>query len=169
MDIQIVLVMETNEKSKSDYMYIRSILNCWYDLQSRTDRKIVPIFMNGKGNYKNKRVISKIEKSRQAYRNGDTCVVYCFDTDKYDTDPNELLTLTQEQNYCTKNGYEFVWFCHDIEEVFLGKSIPNSDKTDKAREYMISNGINNLQKRNFEAKSISNRKSNLLRVLDKYM
>ena len=167
MACQLILVVESDEKSRSDFIYINSVLNELYDIRLRNDIKITPVFMGGKGNYK--RVSGKIKKFQQAYkRNGKSYVIYCFDTDKYDTNPEEQRILKDEEKYCNDNGFEFVWFCHDIEEVFIGKSVLNSEKTAKAIQYSVRHGIEKVKMGNMKSKVMSKGKSNLLLVLEKY-
>ena len=169
MAMQIILVMEASERSRSDYIYISSILDLWYDFRLRSDIKITRIFMDGKGNFNKKKIVNKIDRAIKEYKNGDSHVVYCFDTDKYDSNPDDLKVLQEEQKYCDENGYDFVWFCHDIEEVFLGASVSKSEKTDKAKEYIVNNGTDKLDKDDFKAETISKKRSNLIRVLEKYL
>ena len=32
------------------------------------------------------------------------------------------------ENFCHQNGYKFIWFCRDVEEVFLHKTVEDSKK-----------------------------------------
>ena len=170
MALQIILVIETDEKSRSDYIYISSVLDKWYNLRMLTDVKITPIFMRGKGNYTKKRIANVIEASKKNYSKiGETVVIFCFDTDKYDSDQTAQNILSEEEKYCKDRGYEFVWFCHDIEEVFLGESIPNTEKTARARKYASSRGVNSVNHNNLRANKMAQKKSNLMTVLDKYL
>ena len=168
MSFQLILVMETDEKSRSDYIYINSVLTEWYNIRMRNDIKITPVYMGGKGNFK--RVIRKIENHQKAYaRTGKTRVVYCFDTDCYETEPGAKNLLCEEKKYCVDKGFDFVWFCHDIEEVFLGSSVPKSEKTKEAIRYSKNQGIRELKKGLFQSEVVAKGKSNLLIVLDKYL
>jgi hypothetical protein len=140
-----------------------------YDIRLRNNIKISPVFMGGKGNYKNKRVSGRIKKLQNEYaRVGKTHVIYCFDTDKFDTNPEELRMLNDEEKYCKDNGFDFVWFCHDVEEVFLGKSVLNSEKTSTAVQYSARHEIKNLLFSNIKSNVMSKGKSNLLPVIEKY-
>lgn len=42
-------------------------------------------------------------------------VIYCFDCDNFDTNAEDENFLKNAKQYCEENGYEFVWFCRDIE------------------------------------------------------
>ena len=170
MAFQIIFVMEADAKSRSDYIYIRSILDEYYNFRSRNDVKISEVFMGGKGNYKKKKVINSIKADIKKYSAiGETHVIYCFDTDDYDKDPDDRKLLSDEEKYCRDNDYEFVWFCHDIEEVFLGKSVAKSEKTDIARRYSANNLVRNVNKNSLASKKMSKGKSNLRMVLDNYL
>ncbi len=169
-DCQIIFVVETNKQNESDYIYIRSVLKSWYCIMSRNDIKISkPVYMDGKGNYDKKTVCDAIEKKKKEYKNGSSHVIFCFDTDKYDSNQEALEEFKKEKCYCDNNGYDFVWFCHDVEEVFLGKSVAKNEKKEKAREYERNKGIENLDKKALEAKTPSTRRSNLVLILNKYI
>ena len=170
MTVQVVIVVEADERSRSDYIYIRSVLEKWFDLHVVSNVKFSVVFMGGKGNYNKKKIENAINNHIKRFSVlGETHVMYCFDTDKCDSDPYDKKLLADEEKYCMDNGYEFVWFCHDIEEVFLGKSVAKSEKTDKARRYSANKGIDNINKENLKAKTMTKGKSNLLCVLNKLL
>ena len=166
---QIIFVMEADEKSRSDYIYIRSVLDKYYDFRKRSDVKITPVFMCGKGNYNKKKIRNKVEDCIKRYRNlGESDVIYCFDTDMFDSEPEDKRIMLDEQRFCIENGYEFVWFCHNIEEVFLGKSVGKNEKTEKARRYVTSGGIDKVKRDRLNTNKMHKGNSNLLLVVDKY-
>lgn len=169
MAVQLILVLESDETSRSDYIYISSILNKWYNINATNDVKISRVFMGGKGNYKKKKVVNTIEKYRKSYKNGTTNIIFCFDTDRFEIDASDRKAITEEQKYCEDNGFEFVWFCHDIEEVFLGESVSKNEKTERARQYAKSNTVERLNKKDFASSRMIKKKSNLVFVLDKYL
>lgn len=47
----VITVLETKNKDGSDYIYLKAILNNFYELRG-IGIAIKPVFMNGKGNYK---------------------------------------------------------------------------------------------------------------------
>ena len=49
MDIQLIIVVETNKECDSDWMYIYSAINYFYNVNQ--DIKLTPVYMNGKSNY----------------------------------------------------------------------------------------------------------------------
>lgn len=70
----VIIVLETNNKEGSDYIYFKSILNRFYE-ERGTGISIKPVFMNGKGNYV--KVESKIKKLINQY-DGISKVIYFF-------------------------------------------------------------------------------------------
>ena len=124
--------------------------------------------MKGKGNYK--KVGKRISALQKIYKNiGESYVIYCFDTDKYNVDSEANRILCEEKKYCVDNGYDFIWFCHDIEEVFLGKSVAKSEKTEKAKQYITRHKIKDLRRAKLKSNVMARGKSNLLLILEKYL
>ena len=60
MACQLIFVVESDEKSQSDYLYIRAVLNNRYKIIKNNDIKISSVFMGGKGNYNKKKTVNKI-------------------------------------------------------------------------------------------------------------
>ena len=167
MAFQIVLVMEADDKSRTDYIYVKSILERKYNLSRRTDVKISPVFMGGKGNYNKKKVQNKINGVIKQYQKiGESFVIYCFDTDKYESNTADQTAITEEKQYCLENGYEFVWFCHDVEEVFLGKSVASGEKVAEAKKYITNNMVDKVKMNNLKSQVFTKGKSNLLLILE---
>lgn len=170
MGIQLVFVVETDEKSRSDYIYIKSILDYRYKIQLENRIKISPVFMRGKENYNQRRVANKIDSLCKQYRrNGETKVIFCFDTDQFDINPIDQKMLIEKEIYCRKNNYEYVWFCHDIEEVFLGYSVADNEKTKYASKYATHNDVNKVVINNLKSDIKVRKKSNLVLVLDRIL
>ncbi len=168
MGVQLIFVVEADEKSRSDYIYIKSIVDEIYGTQQSNDIKLSPVFMGGKGNYKKNSILKQINNLQKAYkRNGETKVIYCFDTDKYESNVGNKNELSMEEKFCRDNSYEFAWFCHDVEEVFLGRSVDDSKKTEEARHYLSGEGVRNVKVDNLRSETMSKCKSNLLSVVDK--
>ena len=168
MGIQLIFVVESDERSRSDYIYIRGLMERQYSISSSNKIKISSVFMKGKGNYKGTRIRNEVLKLMKSYAHlGETHVLFCFDTDNYDSDSTDKKALVEEEAYCRKYGYEFVWFCHDIEEVFWGESVPNSEKTKKAKQFAIRNIVNDLCVADFQAEEKACHRSNLLLVVER--
>ena len=170
MGIQLLFVVETNEQSKSDYIYIKSVLDTVYNCRILNDVKLSPVYMRGKGNYKQNRITKQIESLQNKYKKvGNTKVIYCIDTDQFDKKTDDKRILNEIEFFCKKNGYDFVWFCHDVEEVFLGHSVPSCDKTKCANIYASRNGISRINKDYLKSEIRVKQKSNLINVLDKHL
>ena len=84
--------------------------------------------MDGKGKYKNKEkeISSLISQYASTSKTNQSKVIYVFDCDDYDTKQDDSQFLAGAQQYCNNKGYDFVWFCKDIERVMLGKKVDDS-------------------------------------------
>ncbi len=168
---QLIFVVETDENTQSDNTYIRMLINQVYDM-SDNSIKTQYVFMNGKGKYKKRHVLTKINSYINANNKGTNIVLYCFDTDRIDLEQQHIAFIDEVKKYCENNKYEFIWFCYDIENVFLGQSINKNEKKSTAMSFnrkmtKISNSF--LQKMNTKNNKMSNHHSNILNVLDNYM
>lgn len=68
--------------------------------------------MNGKSNYNSTKVAREIKKMTKDYIIGETVVLYCIDTDAYESNADQAKELDVISSYCRNNGYELIWFCH---------------------------------------------------------
>lgn len=165
MDIQLIIVVETNKECDSDWMYIYSAINYFYNINQ--DVKLTPVYMNGKSNYCKRSVTHKIEYYKSSKKNANNVVVYCFDIDN---DDYENAKRNDEINeYCISNGYELIWFNKDIEDVFLGKSVNKRIKGEEATRFVRKNEINNIKEMILNDRKINRHRSNLLMIIDKYL
>jgi len=94
-----------------------------------------PVYLGGKGRYStdgNKRKIDRLIKQFNSgflENEGESYVLFCFDCDRYDSDPNDQKFLSSAKRFCqTKPNYRFVWFCRNVEDVFLGHQISSKQK-----------------------------------------
>ena len=62
-----------------------------------------------------------------------------FDCDKQDSKEDDRKFLEKAKKYCKEHEYEFVWFCKDVEDVYLGKQVDRSEKNE--------GGCKNLKKK----------------------
>lgn len=163
----IVVVLETKNKSGSDFYYLKSILQKFYK-ERGSGIKIQPVFMNGKGYYRN---IEKNIKNFTKQYLGDNKTIYFCDIDSEDLEFNQQQLNKEIIEYCNSNGFEIVWFNKTIEDVLIGNTIAKN-KSKIAEDYYIKNkikdvNINNLNIETFN--KITQHKSNVLSVLDKYL
>ena len=96
-------------------------------------------------------------------------VVYFIDSDKYDSNPEDQQLNTDIENFCRQNGYKFVWFCRDIEEVFLHKTVDDSKKKEEVAKFKKGNNLGKATEATLSATSMSKKKSNMLLILDRVL
>ena len=79
--------------------------------------------MGGKGNYQKKenQINNPISQYQVSCKNNQSHVIFCFDSDDYDKDPEVAQFLQNAKQYCSQHHYDFVWFCKDIERVYPAK------------------------------------------------
>lgn len=167
MAIQMILCMETNKKAATDYVYIKETINRFYICNNKY--RLSPIYMNSKSKYNSKDVIKEIKKLTKDYIIGETKVIYCIDTDSYEVDVNHAREFTEIDDYCTRNGYELIWFCHDVEEVYVGKKISDKQKVVEATDFRNKKKIESILEEKLSCIQKRKSVSNILCVLDKYM
>lgn len=121
MSIQMILCVETNRRADTDYIYISETIKHLY----KTDKQITinKVYMGSKTKYKSKEVLRNIKQLTKDFTIGETRVIYCVDTDAYETDVEHKKVFDDISRFCEENGYELIWFCHDIEDVYIGKKI----------------------------------------------
>lgn len=165
MSRQLLFCVETGKQAKTDNVYINETLNRYYQIGS--DIRIRYIYLNGKSNYNKNDIRMDIKTQTAQYlRNGETHVIYCIDTDRHDIDAGHLKDLRDIEEYCAKNGYEFVWFSRDIEDVYWGEQIHKDEKVQKARQFRSGKKIEAIPEKNLRARTITRHKSNILLILD---
>ena len=167
MGLQLIFVIETNKETKSDWIYIKDTIEHFYTYE-RTQVKMSPVYMDGKGKYRyrEKQVRRLISQYHDMAVNNRSKVLYCFDCDDYDSDPNDLKFLTDARKYCDNNGFEFVWFCKDIERVYIGKKVEDSRKKIEANTFRAKKLINNVDAKMLAVTAYRNNTSNIMNVLD---
>ena len=167
MGLQLIIVVETDKTNKSDYIYVKSTIEHFYSYDP-SQVKLTPIYLGGKGNYerKQKDIASKISQYRQT---GQSKVIYFFDCDEYNSKPEDKTFLDSVKKYCEKNNYEFVWFCKDVEHVYIGHSVEQQEKKKTAEGFKKNNLITKVKKNDLKYSQYQPRKSNILNVLDKYL
>ncbi len=170
--MQVILCMESSSDSKSDYIYISSAIRKYYSID-RNKIKFTRVYMDGRGNYASSKVSKKIASFTAQYKagnkNAESVVIYCFDCDRYDAVKEDEDFLKKAKQYCKEKGYKFVWFCRDIENVFLGRQVADSQKTKEAENFAKANGVEKLDKAKLCADKYKDGYSNLCIVLDDYL
>lgn len=134
-----------------------------------TANQLSVVYMNGKGNYKNKeKDIRSLSKQYQSAGKGNQSkVMLCFDCDEYEKDMYDQQFLNDVRQYCRSMNYEFVWFCKDIESVYLGRSVEDKQKKKESAIFKAQNGIKHVDVNKLLVKNYRMNSSNLMCVLDK--
>ena len=168
MGIQLLFCIETNKAANTDWIYINKTIRQYYKLSPEISLKTIP--MGGKTNYRNKTVNSKIKSFTNGYsRNGKTIVFFCIDTDNCENDPDRKREFDAIYDYCCRQGYEFIWFCRDIEEVYWGERIESGDKVKMAGRFNSHDQIQSITETDLSSELVRKGKSNILVILDRYL
>ncbi len=161
----LLVCVETNSKSKTDVFYINKFLKTVYVIDNET--KIDYVYMDGKHKYKDNSVLDSIKKKSKDF--SDKHIIYCIDTDDIFTDPKHIALNEEISQYCSVNYYDLVWFCRNVEEVFLGKIIIDKDKVKEAKRFGSLKEIDNSIIKSLDATVQTKRKSNLMAIFDNYL
>ena len=169
MGLQLIFVVEANKKSKTDWIYIKETIDRFYKYDV-AHLKLSAVYMEGKNKYlvKEREVKSHISQYSGASASNITKVIYCFDCDDYDSNPVDKEFLEKTQEFCKANNYEYVWFCKDIERVYLGKKVEDGLKNREATKFKAKKLIDGVSESRLMGKAVSLNMSNILSVLDKY-
>lgn len=128
MSIQLIIAVEANKESKSDYRYIDSFIKRYFKIGTN---KISYVYMGSKRNYSDKGIKNQINSLIKSYKKtGESHVIYCFDTDDFSVSPDHQANDEKIKKELVCNC-DIVWFNRDIEEVFIGSRLENSEKKDK--------------------------------------
>ena len=165
---QVILCVETNKQANTDVGYIDAVIKQLY--QIGTEIKLQYKYFNGKGGYNAPKLLKEIKKDIAALKGGSSSeVIYCIDTDKYDSDAEVQKLNADIENFCHQNGYGFIWFCRDVEEVFLHKAVDDSKKKEAVAKFKAGNDLGQATEQTLSASSMARKKSNMLLVLDKVL
>lgn len=167
MPIQMIFCVETNKRADTDGIYITDTINRWYELNNRV--KISKIYMNSKSKYQSKDVLREIDKKSKMFTIGETKVIYCVDTDQFEKNIEQEKEFTSIIQYCEKNNYDLIWFCHDVEEVFWGKRISDSQKVQEAKIFRLRKKIEEIPCEKLSCNAKQAGVSNIMNILDKYL
>lgn len=158
----LIICMECENKSNSDFIYINEILNHFYhDITKSGELSIKYVLMRGKHNYNNQFVIDDISK----YTKDKFKIVYILDKDDSSISPTDQQFIQDVERYTELNNYGLVWFVREIECLMLGKSSNNKSKD--AATFRRKKSIKDLNEQTFRNPNPQNRfSSNFLIVFD---
>ncbi len=173
MGKQLIFCVESNKKAITDYIYIKHTISRFYPSYNRADIRLSVVYMNGKGNYSKSKVTRQINEYAKHYLvtnpDGQNIVIYCFDCDDYDIKPEDKSFLEEAYDYCTRNGYRLVWFCKEVESVYLGRRVPDKDKVREANAFARKKGIESVNKDKLRVDAYRDTCSNICGILDEYL
>lgn len=167
MAIQMILCVETKKAADTDSIYILDTIHHWYKVDEKI--KISKINMNTKSRYNAKGVMREIAQKKKMFALGDTRVIYFIDTDQYEKNPEHARELNEISRYCKDHDYDLVWFCHDVEEVFWGHKVSDSQKVQEAVAFRRKKRIEEMQIEKLSCDKKRACVSNILNILDKYL
>ena len=170
MGLQLIIVVEANKKCKSDWIYIKDTIDRFYRYE-QAHVKFSPVYMDGKGNYKRKQreVSELISQYAAASKTNQSEVLYCFDCDDYDVKSEDLDFLKSAQQYCNEQEYDFIWFCKDIESVYLGRKVDDGQKKKESSIFKAKKMIKDVDERKLLASTYRTNTSNIMNILDNYL
>ena len=164
---QLIFCLETNKRPNTHYIYIKEAIDFLY--QKSRQVNIIPVYMGTKTKYRSKDVLKEIGQKKKMFIHGETKVIYFIDTDAFEKSIEHANDFRDIQQFCEENDYDLVWFCHDVEEVFLGRQIPDDLKVQAAGTYRGKGEIKKISSEKLSSETIQKNRSNLLCVLDKYL
>ncbi|MFQ9153025.1 MAG: hypothetical protein ACLR6B_17700 [Blautia sp.] len=88
-----------------------------------------------------------ISQYRTTSKTNQSKVICCFDCDDYDSKQEDLKFLEDAEKFCKDKGYEFVWFCKDVEQVYIGKRVADMQKKKKRQTSKLKSGLRRLSLR----------------------
>lgn len=165
MNKQFLFCVETTRQANTDYQYIRETLLHFYH-ESRKN-VIRPVFMESKSRYNSSSVLKTIKNKQKAFP-GETHVIYFIDTDLIDVSPQARQDAERIRDFCNTNGFDFVFFCRDIEDVFCGDKVPSTLKVRYVEQFKRNHGIRTVEPNRLQCEQYNIHCSNILNVLDKY-
>ena len=169
--LRLVFVLECNREDKSDAIYLNEVLNHFYvfenDRYSQVSRQ--NIFLEGKGKYKS--VKNRLQNEMRIFsKEGvESKVIYMIDLDSNEPNYKKGTLNRNIMDYCENNGYDLIWMCENVENVFLGLE-PSAldDKTEAAKDW-ARNENKELNAVKLSKTNIQKCCSNILLILDKYL
>lgn len=73
-NMQLILVVETNAKAKTDFFYIDTAIKHYYVIDETI--KLIPVFMDGKTNYNHHKTLKCITEYVAKFTGGSSTVIY---------------------------------------------------------------------------------------------
>ena len=164
MNKRLLFCVETTRHADTDYAYIKETIRHYYEETRRIAYRAV--YMESKTRYNSRAVREEI---RRKSGSADTKVIYCIDTDDADVSQETKTMLNRIRQYCDTNKYEFIFFCKDVEDVYCGNSVTDSQKIPAIKKFKSSHAIEKMKTVNLESEQARRHCSNILTILDQYL
>ena len=127
--------------------------------------------MDGKTKYKNKdkQIKSTISKYKAINKQAFSKAIMCLDCDDYYSNPEDKEFLNKARKHCDEQQYDLVWFCKDIENVYLGHVVEKHHKKEEAVNFAHKENIKIIPELKLKQSKIKEGYSNILLILDEYI
>lgn len=170
MGLQLIFIVETNKKCKSDWVYIKETIDRFFYVNP-AQIKLSPVYLGGKGKYaaKEKEVALLEAQYHSTSKENKSQTILCLDCDDYDIKLEDKEFLNTAKQYCFDNGIDLIWFCKDVESVYIGKKVSDSEKKDEATKFKSKGMINQVDVRKLSLDTYTRNSSNIIKVLGKYL
>lgn len=168
MSIQLIIAVEANKESRSDYRYIDPFIKRYFKIGTN---KISYVYMGSKRNYSDKGIKNQITFLKKSHKKtGESHVIYCFDTDDFSVSPEHQVNDEKIKKDLVHDS-DIVWFNRDIEEVFINSRLENAEKKSKSIDFLAKGLIKSVSYKLFtyEDNFVGKRRSNLGVVISKYL
>ena len=167
MALQIIICVESDKRAGTDNIYIKETLEHFYVIDNSVNLNFVN--MGGKSKYDSSDVKKQINTYIRDYKLGDSVVVLCVDTDQLETNYEQKMEFEQIERFAMSMDYELVWFCHDVEEVYIGNSIVKDAKKRTSIDFKKKGERVNVDKKKLDCREKRKGCSNVMQVFDKYL
>lgn len=77
--------------------------------------------------------------------------------------------MKEAQQYCREKDYHFVWFCKDIERVYIGKKVDDNQKKKESALFKEKNLITKVEESRLSGSSYRANTSNIMNILEHYL
>ncbi len=167
MSFQLIFCVESNRRAATDNIYIGETLKRAFKIDNTI--KISYVNMGSRSKYKDKGVLREIREKIKQYKHGDSYVIYCIDTDQFEINAEQKRQYEDIQRFVYEQNYDLIWFCHDVEEVYLEKTIQDGEKKERAVEFVKRREIDKVDMRRLCAAKEKKSHSNIINVIGKYV
>ncbi len=167
MGLQIIICVESEKRARTDNIYIKETLEHFYVIDHTVNLNFVN--MGGKSKYDSGDVKKQINTFVRDYKLGESVVVLCVDTDQLETNYEQKTEFEQIERFAMSMDYELVWFCHDVEEVYIGKSVVKDIKKNTSIDFKKKGEIANIDKKKLACLEKRKGCSNIMQIFDKYL